>query len=340
MPHSSGGGSHSGGSHSSHSSHSGGSHGGGSSYKPKPVTVMSPRRGYSRYAYYSNGHISYQYVKDKPESIGGLIVSLLFYIPFFIVGLMVVLSGIRIIDSIDPASYDSNIIIEDSIDVISDSDEMELQKAFEVFRDKTGISCALITADNETWSPYYSSLENYAYDLYVNHWTDEKHWLFVYTQPVGTESSSGFVDWYWEGMQGDDTDSILTSSVTDDFNEDVQRYLTMNTYSVGDAFTTAITDLTGNVKASGIRFVPEVLFFGSMWFLIIGIQVVVICATTIPKIKKDKEQIDKLHETGIPVSEHPLEDTCAYCGGLYIHGVHLECPHCGAAITPMADPRS
>ena len=130
------------------------------------------------------------YEKDKPESIGGLIVSLLFYIPFFIVGLMVILSGIRIIDSIDPASYDSNIVIEDSIDVISDSDEMELQKAFEAFRDKTGISCALITADNETWSPYYSSLENYAYDLYVNHWTDEKHWLFVYTQPVGTESSS------------------------------------------------------------------------------------------------------------------------------------------------------
>lgn len=337
MPHSSGGGSHSSGFHSSSGSHSGGSHGGGSSFKTNPVTVMSPRRGYSRYAYYGHGQISYQYVKDKPDSIAGLIINLLVYIPFFIIGLIAMLSGIRIIDSIDPASYDSNIVIEDNINIISDSDEAELQKAFEAFRDKTGISCALITADNETWFPYYSNLENYAYDLYVNHWTDEKHWLFVYTQPVLTDSSSSFVDWYWEGMQGDDTDSILTLSVTCDFNEDVQRHLTTNTYSVGDAFVTAITDLTRDIKTDGIRIAPESLVFGGVWFFIMAIQIVIICVMTVPKFTKDKEQITKLHRTGIPVSEHQLEDKCSYCGGLYIHGMHLECPHCGAAITPMSE---
>ena len=29
-----------------------------------------------------------------------------------------------------------------------------------------------------------------------------------------------------------------------------------------------------------------------------------------------------------------LEDTCEYCGGVYVHGIHLRCPHCGAAVKP------
>ena len=35
--------------------------------------------------------------------------------------------------------------------------------------------------------------------------------------------------------------------------------------------------------------------------------------------------------TNIP-KEKIEEDNCEYCGGLFIRGKHLSCPHCGAAI--------
>ena len=33
-----------------------------------------------------------------------------------------------------------------------------------------------------------------------------------------------------------------------------------------------------------------------------------------------------------------LEDICAYCGGMFIHGIHISCPHCGATLPPANGP--
>lgn len=29
-----------------------------------------------------------------------------------------------------------------------------------------------------------------------------------------------------------------------------------------------------------------------------------------------------------------LEDICQYCGGMFIHGIHISCPHCGGTLPP------
>lgn len=342
MPHSSGGGSHGGGFHRSRSrSHShGGSHSGGASGSvSRPVTVSAPRRGYTRYAFYRQGRINYQYVKDKPDGILHNFLYMFILLPFLISGIIVFLSGIRYVKPLDTASYPSDINIEDNTGIMTDGEEKELFDAFERFQDKTGITCSIITAYNSDWQPYYSNMSNFAYDLYVNHWMDEKHWLFVYSEPEDADIAM-FNDWYWEGMQGDDTDAILTRDVTDCFNEKVQRYLTMNSYTVSDAFGLALDELTDNIKCDGISVDPEIMVFVVVWFWMI---LMISCFNFIPMMahrKRDKAEIEKLHSTGIPVSEHPLEDTCAYCGGVYIHGVHLECPHCGAAIVPMGSVKS
>ena len=85
------------------------------------------------------------------------------------------------------------------------------------------------------WEGKYMSLEKYAYSLYVNKFSDEQHFLIVYSKPDDADTSD-FVDWSWEGMQGDDTDNILTEVAMDIFNDDLEKYLTMDSVTTDNAF--------------------------------------------------------------------------------------------------------
>jgi len=109
--------------------------------------------------------------------------------------------------------YDTAIVIQDNLGLITPEEEDTLTETFEEFLEASGITPAVLTVSNEEWEEDYYSLEDYAYDWYVNSFDDEKHWLIVYSQQAEVEEGD-FVDWYWEGMQGDDTDDVLTSSVT------------------------------------------------------------------------------------------------------------------------------
>lgn len=339
MPRSSGGGSHSGGSHSHSHSHSGGSHRSGrsGSSSSKPVIMSSPHIGYSRYAYYRDGRINYQYVKDKPDGyrIFTMIFIIVFMLQFLAVGIFMLLSSITYVTKIDDTSYDSIIRIEDNIDVMTDAQEIELSDTLEAFKQKTGIACSVITVHNSEWKDYYTGLENYAYDLYVNHWSDEKHWLFVYSQPEDVDTIQ-FNDWYWEGMMGYDTEDILTDTVTESFNDDVHKYLLQTDVSVAGAFDTAMKDLTESIKVNHIAVDPGMLMPACIWLLMCVVFLFGSIGPLLKSGKQEKQQIKTLHETGIPVSETPLEDTCDYCGGLFIHGVHTSCPHCAAPIQPLS----
>lgn len=61
-------------------------------------------------------------------------------------------------------------------------------------------------------------------------------------------------DWYWEGMQGNDTDDVLTESVTNSFNDELQKNLTARTrYTVSSAISTSFDDLTPTVMKSKVN---------------------------------------------------------------------------------------
>lgn len=329
MPHSSGGGSHSGGSHSGSSS--GGSSYGGSYRERSPITTMMPRQGYRRYSYRhygSYGGIRYQYVKDTPDSFNWLQIAFLSL--FVAIGLVFMLRSVKTIHPIDMASYDSRVVLYDEADYLTDTEEEALTAAFKEFQDKTGITCSLITGRNEDWTTNYNSMENYAYDLYVNHFDDEKHWLFVYTEPASSEEN--FVDWNWEGMQGNDTDYILTSSATNRFNESLQKYLTMDSYSVGEAFAAAISELTPTLKTSGFGINYE-NFLSGLGFAIFGL--IPLAASLMQdgkRIRKEQKKIDELHETWTYVPEGSEALVCEYCDQVYVKGSTV-CPHCGAPLS-------
>lgn len=83
--------------------------------------------------------------------------------------------------------YDTNILIADILDVMTETEEAELSAKVKEFQDVTGVTPAVLTVANDEWKPYYESLENYAYDYYVNAFSDEKHWLIVYSTDSGTK---------------------------------------------------------------------------------------------------------------------------------------------------------
>ena len=222
MPHSSGGGSHSGGSHSGSGFSSSSSSSGGSSAKHIKNTSFPGAR---RYVYYENYRPVYIYAdydirkgtaSGKVWSIIGSAVSLLF-------GIMLIALCYDKPQKMDTSpSYHCE--IKDTAGVIDDMDKV--QDAIVDFYDVTGIPVEIMTVNNEDWQGGYSELEYFAYDMYVTEFDDEEHWLVVYSEPASPDPD--FNDWYWEGMQGDDTDNIITVDVADDFKDLMQKYLTAN----------------------------------------------------------------------------------------------------------------
>jgi len=317
MPHSSGGGSHSSGSHSSSSSYSGG--------RSTPSVYNSYHSGTNRYVYYQNNRPYYYYSTEKvkkpavwklPAVVIALAAFLLLCIPLF--------SWTVITPNKLEMDYDTDIVIADHIDIMTEAEEADLTAKLREFQETTGITPAVLTVNNEEWTSHYDSLENYAYDYYVNAFSDEKHWLIVYSTDNGTE----FEDWHWEGMQGNSTDPVITSAVSDHFNEVMQKELTARTrYTVKDAIYDSFSAILPGIMDAQIDWELIVLLS------IISIAVTALCVFKIFQITKAKKQSDSYEcET---TREQPQEDTCAYCGGVYVHGLHLSCPHCGAPIVAL-----
>ncbi len=316
MPHSSGGGSHSGGSHSSHSSsHSsgGGSHSGGRS--SLPTYSNKPFAGSHRFVYYKNRQPYYYYSKNtRPESVSvmGRVITIMFLSIFLLFSIPFWMMSVSVSVPISQPS-DNVIYIQDNLDVIDN--ESSLKRNLERFRDETGVVPAVITDDN-SWQDYYSSLETYAYDLYVNQFDDEKHWLIVYT----SDSSTEFDDWYFEGMIGDDTSGAVSSRGEDIMTGNMQKYLTARSkYDVGQAISSAFDDTLTEIQKPHVEWMAIAIlavFCGfPLYFIICEILGII---------------SDKRYASGYRCPDKPVEVKCEYCGGTYIKDTHLTCPFCGA----------
>lgn len=318
MPHSSGGGSHGGGSH-------GGSHGGsrrGGSRGNSRRVGKNYFAGASRYVYYQNHQPVYVYANydiTKKSSKARLLL-LAVYIPFLLAVCIMFFGAFHAPEKLS-LPYDMHIVVDDTIGVLDD--ESTVEETLRSFRDKTGIVPAIITVYNEDWQGRYQSLENYAYDLYVNTFTDEQHWLIVYSQPKEAEES--FVDWYWEGMQGDDTDAIITQKAANRFNAKLQEGLTANSrYTVSEAFVYAFEDTTSSIMESYINWGEIVVALGVGLFIALHMYLMVFFD---PGNKKEYQEAS-------PCPTYVQEETCEYCNGVYVVGTCISCPHCGAPVKP------
>ena len=311
MPHSSGGGSHGGGGHGGH---------GGSSTR----VSSRPFKGASRYVYYNlktrTPVVTYaNYDVTKSGASAQIVLVIMVVAMCFMCLLGIIAGGLHFPKKLN-TNYDTKIIIKDEANIISDEEEKYLLSALRKFYNKTGITPAVITVNNETWKKEYRDLEKYAYDRYLEEFDDEKHWLIIYSEPV--DKDPGFNDWYWEGMQGNNTDSILTTNETNKFNKRLQKnLLKADKFTPAEAIEDAFNSFSSHVMDQYVDFKLMIASAVLSVFFILPLAGLLIFA-----IKKNKmyKYAFKCPESVV------MQAKCSYCGGTYIVGHHTHCPYCQA----------
>lgn len=311
MPHSSGGGSHSGG------YHSGSSHGSGN----RPSFSRRPFPGSSRYVYYHHHRPYILYAAQDPTAWKAwgwktwLVILLIALGPVF---------GVSLLPKKGPAAlntnYDTAIVIRDGAELLSGPEEEEITDIFNAFLDESGITPALMTVYDDEWKGRGQSLKDYAFDLYVNTFSDERHWLIVYSEPE--EGDLEDADWSWEGMQGDETDDIITTDLADDLGRELTEKLSQeNGLSVGEA-----------IHASFQGILPELMSprtDGELYAIVITWAFVILLSTFIGWIDNLRR---KKYRNAVSVSGEPVKASCPSCGAAYYTGTVSQCPKCGSVL--------
>ncbi|MBR6986495.1 MAG: hypothetical protein IKH82_00305 [Clostridiales bacterium] len=216
MPHSSGGGSHGGGFH-------GGSHGGSSRSRVSSHYFPGARR-YLKHNR-STGADEYVYSNTMPQKAGKSIVAVVSIMVTFFLGMF----GFGIASAIPKklnVKYADSPAIHDDLGIIGD--EYKLLSMLNEYQALTGICTDIYTTYDEYWLDQgHYSLESFSYNTYTDSFSDEQHFVIVYSIPqeqiAGAKDGTIRVpDFAWEATQGDETDPIITAEMFEDFGEIVQ----------------------------------------------------------------------------------------------------------------------
>lgn len=331
MPHSSGGGSHSSGSHGG--SHSSSSRSGGFSDRSiRTSHIYFP--GAYRYVRYHNGGMDYVYSNDShlnksDRSRLSSFLLLLFYVPFIITGIFMGTHAVHEPQKMSVPYAPSVEIVDNTYDVSREEQALIKRSASSLY-EATGVPICVVFDRNTVWKTNYTSLENYAYDLYVNKYADEDHWLIVYTDNgVNRQDPDNFSNWYFEGMQGDNTDPYLPERITSQFDDDLNRALTDKNNSTGEAFSIAFTNMKENAEKTFVDY--EMVTMSVIWNLFVVFHMFMMF------FWDPHRRYRKYMSCGNDTAEiaRSKEVRCSYCGGVYYKGTVTSCPHCGAPLEMM-----
>lgn len=315
MPHSGGGGRHGGG-HHGRSHHSRG-RSGGSSLRTSRTRFAGSRR----YVYYRRNNLQPQYIYSNanlsaPPSKARYFM-LVGYIPF-IIAICIMLSSVYTKPERLKACSDGGVLIDDRIGALGDTSE--LKSALYPIYTESGISPAVMTVYNEEWQNNYNSLEDFAYSVYVNRFADEQHYLLVYSRPANSNSS--FVDWSYEFMMGDDTDSIISESKQSEINEEMYKNLTSDSkYTAVEAIIKTFRYMENGLMDSHWNFEVLGIALPMLAIILVHCYFMIFCD---PR---------KKYQGAVECAEGQSECKCTYCQGVYVMGTCTVCPHCGASVS-------
>ena len=287
MPHSGGGGSHGGGHHGGSHSHS------TKSYRRSHHYFPGSRR--YRKHYYDGRDDEYFYSDSRPQKTSMAAVVMMLIMAVFFGGFSVLSSTLGSPGKLKEKYTRPATRVIDNIGIIGDSSDLE--DAFEEYNDKTGICPVLYTMYIEDYRGTYSDLESYAYDKYVELYSDEQHYLIVYAIPESQKdtylsSSSYMPDYEYEVMIGNETDKLYSDNI---FSKKAYDYLE-NGQRPEEAFENAIKDLQSyDAKRMGSRINLSSLVPVIFIAIFFGIPLL----AALKNIKKEKE---------FEYEEVPLED--------------------------------
>lgn len=309
MPHSSGGGSSGGGFHSGSSSSSG----------PSYRTSSRYFAGSTCYVYYGrNGrlHTVYTNNPNSPTKKSTILTFVMLGVMMIAGGLVAFFGGYHNPSKL-PTDYSTSILIQDETDVLDEDDEAKLRSTFQEFFTVTGICPSVLAVDNSVWNTHYASLEGYAYDAYLARFKDESHWLIVYSDVGGSHDN-----WSFEGMQGNDTDGILFTSVTDRFNKSLYDSLS-DKRPVGESIETAFRLIMPNIMDKNYHLELPLLIFVIVWE---GALIAVLVRSIMQCFQS------KGMQSGTKIEGQPTIKKCPFCGNEYAQGTVIRCPKCGGML--------
>ena len=132
----------------------------------------------------------------------------------------------------------SEIYIDDRQNVIKDKEV--LKQKLTAFYEKTGVTPAVETVNEEQWRETHPSLMSYAMDEYYRLFEDENHWLIVYSRGRDSAGNLTSVIWSFEGIIGDDTEDSISDWMCSVFTTQTYRnlgYLSDPGKAIGLSFT-------------------------------------------------------------------------------------------------------
>ena len=305
MPHSSGGGSSGGGFHSGSGGSSGPSYRTSSRYFPGSTCYVYYGWGGSMRTVYLSG--------DAKAATKSRIVSLIGIGAFMLIGVGVaIFAGFHNPQKI-ATDYPTTMLIEDNTDVLTAAEENTLKATFQEFFDTSGICPSFVSIPNSTWKGHYASLSGYAYQKYLDLFKDESHWLIVYSD------DGNKTNWAFEGMQGNNTDNVLSVNVTDRFNSYLYDSLSSSA-SVGASVDGAFHTIMPTMMQSYFGLDRGMIIFLAAWEGILGVLfVVTIVGAVRGKGLKNATKIDG----------ELVRKCCPSCGNEYAEGTVTHCPKCG-----------
>lgn len=323
MPHSSGGGSHSSGSF--HSSSSFSSH--SSSTKRPPIKRRNEYFPHSRrYVYYRHDGPHYIYVdrdirqQDNKLSLKSFIFLTIISVILIFISVMMFFSTkvtpSKVVTSDVPKIVDSANLIED---------ETSLNKSINEFYELTGIPVVVKTTNNEEWINNYGDIENYAYEQYLIELDEEGGWLILYSEP---KEKADYNDWYWNGMQGNYTDDILTNSIVDEFNNNLNRELYRN-----NGFDVALISSLDLISQTCMNTRTDTeAYIGAIFFLVFGLIIMIATIASCIQQKKEEENRGYKDSELKEVKENEVLETCPFCGKEFFKGNFKKCPYCSGVL--------
>ncbi len=283
-------------------------------------------RGANRYVYYRSGMPQY-YFSDRPYTLqNAKSEKIKMFFSSLISAILAVIFGISGYNSIPQkvkTDYNTEILINDAAGLLSGTEETDMKEAFLSFQSKTGVTPAFFTINIEELRTKGRDLHNYAYNLYINTFDDEKHWLIVYCSDNAEQT------WSWEGMIGDDCGSMITADLENQFTKHLQSGLTSNSKTLSASVIEAFTQVgqqSGKIPGKKISTLIFVIAAGAFELFFSVKQ--------FKKAAKNKPEDDpRINALQCPTAEtEPETIKCEYCGGEFVAAMHTSCPHCGASV--------
>ena len=336
MARSSGGGSRSGGSHSSSRSSSSSRSHGSSGRSIRRTNHYFP--GARKFRYYKGGAAHYVYSNvdlTRQKDVKPRWFMIFFYFPF-LAAIFGMWSSIFKAPAEPLSTLEiSEVCIMDEMNILTEEDEDELLDKMIEFSETTGVTTKVLTLPYEEWVDN-GSLENYTLSRYYAEFDDENGWLLTYS--MDTKYTQ---EWYWEGIQGDNTFDILDVFI-DEFNTHVQSHLVVDkALNPAKAFASGLEIAIREFESQtfGIEFegFATALFFTS--FICLHAALMIFGGTRKGYSYKELEEIYDDETMGSrsnvktvfdDIDEKP-ERICPYCG-IVLEDDEKKCLNCGAIV--------